>query len=71
MIPHSREHKDEPLVIWKDDHNVSHCLIRTRVEHIFAKVKAWKVMRDCWLRGEGSAEAMAGIRPPSDLTLAG
>jgi hypothetical protein len=36
--------------------------VRARIEHTFAKMKTWKILRDCRLRGSGSAEAM--VRPP-------
>jgi hypothetical protein len=31
-------------------------------------MKAWKVLRDCRLRGNASAEAMAGTARPHNLT---
>jgi hypothetical protein len=42
-------------------HNASHRTVRARVEHTFAKMKRWNVLHDCRLRGDGVAEAMAGI----------
>ncbi|MDN3238093.1 transposase [Glycomyces tritici] len=71
VIPHRRKSKDEPLVGWKEEHNASHRHVRARIEHTFAKLKVWKVLRDCRLRGEGSAEAMAGIARLHNLTLTG
>lgn len=70
-IPHRRNKKDEPLVDWKEAHNASHRKVRARIEHAFASMKTWKVLRDCRLRGGGSAEAMAGIARLRNLTLAG
>lgn len=71
VIPHRRKAKDEPLVEWKEEHNASHRSVRARVEHAFASMKVWKVLRDCRLRGSGSAEAMAGVARLYNLTLAG
>ena len=71
VIPHRRKKKDESLVGWKEAHNASHRHVRARIEHTFAKLKVWKVLRDCRLRGEGSAEAMAGIARLYNLTLTG
>jgi hypothetical protein len=71
VIPHRRKKKDEPLASWKEAHNASHRQVRARIEHTFAKLKVWKVLRDCRLRGEGSAEAMAGIARLYNLTLNG
>jgi hypothetical protein len=70
VIPHRRKKKDKPLVAWKETHNASHRHVRARIEHTFAKLKVWKVLRDCRLRGTGSAEAMAGIARLYNLTLA-
>lgn len=59
VIPRRRRRKDEPLVEWKEAHNASHQRVRARIEHSFAKLKVWKVLRDCRLRGDGSATAVA------------
>lgn len=32
-----------------------------RVEHVFARMKTWKILRDCRLRGDGFHHAMLGI----------
>jgi hypothetical protein len=70
VIPHRRKKKDEPLTDWKEAHNTSHRKVRARIEHAFASMKTWKILRDCRLRGTGSAEAMAGIARLHNLTLA-
>jgi hypothetical protein len=59
-----------PLIAWKEEHNASHRQVRARVEHTFARMKRWNVLRDCRLRGSGVAEAMAGIARLHNLTLA-
>jgi hypothetical protein len=41
-----------------------------QIKRTFAKLKVWKVLRNCRLRGTGSAEAMAGIARLYNLTLA-
>lgn len=71
VIPHRRRAKDQPLVDWKETNNASHRKVRARIEHTFAKMKVWKVLRDCWLRGKGSAEAMADIARLHNLTPEG
>lgn len=45
-------------------------MVRARIEHTFAQLKVWKVLRDCRLRGDGSAEAMAGIARLYNLAVA-
>ncbi len=69
VIPHRRKAKGEPLVEWKEVHNASHRSVRARVECFFASMKNWKVLRDCRLRGDGAAEAMAGVARLHNLPL--
>ncbi|SDE05557.1 DDE superfamily endonuclease [Glycomyces harbinensis] len=71
VIPHRRIAKDESLIGWKEAHNASHRHIRAQIEHTFAKMKRWNVLRDCRLRGDGVAEAMSGIARLHNLTLTG
>jgi hypothetical protein len=60
VIPHRRE-KGSDLPAWKEEHNRSHKRIRARVEHTFARMKSWKILRDCGLKGDGVHLAMLGI----------
>lgn len=60
IIPHRRR-PGETLPDWKAQHNTSHRHVRARVEHAFARMKTWKLLRDCRLRSEGVAAAMSGI----------
>ncbi|GAA3221287.1 transposase [Streptomyces thermocoprophilus] len=70
-IPHYRRHKDEELPAWKEEHNASHRKVRARVEHTFARMKSWKILRDCRLKGDGVHHAMLGIARLHNLTLTG
>ncbi|MFE9942009.1 transposase [Streptomyces hirsutus] len=70
-IPHYRRHKDEELPSWKEEHNASHRKVRARVEHTFARMKSWKILRDCRLRGDGVHHAMLGIARLHNLTHTG
>ncbi|GLV77771.1 hypothetical protein Shyhy02_57710 [Streptomyces hygroscopicus subsp. hygroscopicus] len=45
--------------------------VRARVEHVFARMKAWKILRDCRLKGDGVHTAMLGIARLYNLALAG
>jgi hypothetical protein len=69
VIPYRRKNKDEPLVAGKEEHNASRRHVRARIERTFAKMEAWKVLRDYRLRGDGSAEAMTGIARLYNLTI--
>ncbi len=71
VIPHHRRSADEELPDWKQAHNKSHKQVRARVEHAFARMKTWKVLRDCRLRGDGVHHAMRGIARLHNLNLAG
>ncbi|MTG91055.1 transposase [Cellulosimicrobium sp. BIT-GX5] len=60
LIPHRRK-PGQDLPAWKEEHNASHRRVRARVEHTFARLKTWKILRDCRLRGTGVQHAMTGI----------
>jgi hypothetical protein len=70
VIPHRRT-KGEELPAWKEEHNRSHKQVRAGVEHAFARMKGWKILRDCRLRGEGAHHAILGIARLHNLALAG
>ncbi|UGT64910.1 transposase [Nocardia asteroides] len=69
IIPHRRPPGGQ-LPAWKQAHNGSHRLVRARVEHVFARMKTWKILRDCRLRGDGVAVAMAGVARLANLAHA-
>ncbi|MDQ0790381.1 hypothetical protein QFZ64_005878 [Streptomyces sp. B3I8] len=71
VIPHRRERGQSELPAWKEQHNKSHKHVRARVEHVFARMKTWKILRDCRLKGDGVHHAMLGIARLHNLTLAG
>jgi hypothetical protein len=70
VMPHRRR-KGEELPAWKQAHNKSHKQVRARVEHAFARMKSWKILRDCRLRGDGVHHAISGIARMHNLMLAG
>ncbi|MFD8456493.1 transposase [Streptomyces antimycoticus] len=71
IIPHRREPGQAALPDWKEDHNRSHRKVRARVEHAFARMKTWKILRDCRLKGDGVHHAILGIARLNNLTLTG
>ena len=71
VIPHRRERGQAELPAWNEQHNTSHRNVRARVEHVFARMKSWKILRDCRLKGEGVHNAMLGIARLHILALAG
>ncbi len=61
IIPHRRSRGQDQLPDWKEEHNASHRRVRARVEHVFARMKTWKILRDCRRRGKGVYWAASGI----------
>ncbi|MFJ5850424.1 transposase [Streptomyces sp. NPDC092903] len=70
VMPHRRR-KGEELPDWKQAHNKSHKQVLARVEHVFARMKTWKILHDCRLKGDGVHHAMLGIARLHNLNLAG
>ena len=71
LVMSHRRRKGEELPDWKRAHNKSHQHVRARVEHTFARMKTWKILRDCRLKGDGVHHAMLGIARMHNLALAG
>jgi hypothetical protein len=71
IIPHRRDPGQAELPPWKEEHNASHRKVRARVEHAFARMKSWKILRDCRLKGDGVHHAMLGIARLHNLTITG
>lgn len=71
VIPHRRERGQTELPAWKEEHNRSHKQVRARIDHVFARMKTWKILRDCRLRDDGVHRAMLGIARLPNLALAG
>ncbi|EOT03796.1 hypothetical protein K530_11770 [Streptomyces noursei CCRC 11814] len=70
VIPHRREKGQSELPAWKEENNASYRKVRARVEHTFARMKTWKILRDCCLKGDGVHHAMLGIARLHNLALA-
>ncbi|MFE6872742.1 transposase [Kitasatospora sp. NPDC057692] len=60
VMPHRRPRGGE-LTAWKTEHNSEHKQVRARVEHVFARMKTWKILCDCRLKGDGVHHVMLGI----------
>lgn len=71
LIPHRRERGQTELPAWKEEHSDSHRKVRAHVEHVFARMKAWKILRDCRLKGDGVHTALLGIARMHNLALTG
>ncbi|MFD9099380.1 transposase [Streptomyces collinus] len=71
VIPYRRERGQAKFPAWKEEHNTSHRRVRARVEHVFARMKNWEILRDCRLKDDGVHHAMLGIARLHNLALAG
>ncbi|GHE45527.1 hypothetical protein GCM10017778_31560 [Streptomyces vinaceus] len=71
VIPHRKAKGQAELPDWKEEHSRSHKQVRARVEHVFARMNTWKILRDCRLKGDGVHHAMLGIARMHNLALAG
>lgn len=71
IIPHCRDPGRAELPSWKEEYNASHRKVRARVEHAFARMKSWKNLRDCRLKGNGVRHAMLGIARLHNVTITG
>lgn len=53
---------------WKEEHTPPHRQVRARVEHVFARMKGWRILHDCRLKGDGVHHAMPGVARLHNLT---
>lgn len=68
MIPHRRP-RGGLLTEWQVAHKRGHKQVRARVEHVFAQMKAWTILRDCRLKGESVHRVILGIARLHNLAL--
>ncbi|KOV59092.1 transposase, partial [Streptomyces sp. AS58] len=61
LIPHRRRRGQETLSPQQGDENKVHRKARARVEHALSRLKNWKILRDCRLKGSGVHQAILGI----------
>lgn len=71
LMPHRRRAGQTELPAWKERHNTEHRRVRARVEHTFAAMKTYKILRDCRRRGHGVYWATTGIAHLRNLALTG
>ncbi|MEV6131713.1 transposase family protein [Streptomyces violaceusniger] len=63
--------EDRPLTPEQQADNTAHRRARARVEHAFSRMKTYKVLRGCRLRGDGVHHAVLGVARLHSLALAG
>ncbi|MGW6674213.1 transposase family protein [Streptomyces vinaceus] len=70
VIPH-RKPRGGQLTDQRETENAVHRRARARAGHAFSRMKSWKILRDCRLKGNGVHQAIPGIARLHNLALAG
>ncbi|MFD6028530.1 transposase [Streptomyces griseoluteus] len=71
LIPHRKRRGQTHLSPQQEADNAVHRRARARVEHALSRLKNWKTLRDCRLKGNGVHQAMLGIARLHNLALTG
>ncbi|MDQ0710763.1 hypothetical protein QFZ55_000215 [Streptomyces luteogriseus] len=70
IVPHRRR-AGRPLLRGQEENIAEHRRVRARVEHTFARMKNWKILRDCRQWGDGLHHAVQAIATMHNLALTG
>ncbi|WP_329288450.1 transposase family protein [Streptomyces pseudovenezuelae] len=69
VVPH-RKRPGRALLPGEEEDNAEHRKVRARVEHAFARMKHYKILRDCRQRGNGLHHAVQAVAHMHNLALA-
>ncbi|MBO1287304.1 IS5/IS1182 family transposase [Streptomyces diastaticus] len=69
IVPH-RKRAGRPLLRGQEEDNAEHRKVRARVEHTFARMKNWKILRDCRQKGDGLHHAVQAVATMHNLAMA-
>ncbi|WP_338491840.1 transposase family protein [Streptomyces sp. SJL17-4] len=69
VVPH-RKRPGRDLLPGEEEDNAEHRRVRARVEHAFARMKHYKILRDCRQRGSGLHHAVQAVAHMHNLALA-
>jgi hypothetical protein len=69
VVPH-RKRPGRALLPGEEEDNAEHRRVRARVEHTFARMKHYKILRDCRQRGSGLHHAVQAVAHMHNLALA-
>ncbi|MFD7539942.1 transposase family protein, partial [Streptomyces sp. NPDC059819] len=69
IVPH-RKRAGRPLLRGQEEGNAEHRRVRARVEHTFARMKNWKILRDCRQKGDGLYHAVRAVATMHNLAMA-
>jgi hypothetical protein len=70
IVPHRRR-AGRPLLRGQEEDNTEHRRMRASVERTFARMKNWKILRDCSQRGDGLHHAVQAVASMHNLAMAG
>ncbi|MFJ9891668.1 transposase family protein [Streptomyces sp. NPDC091287] len=70
IVPHHRR-AGRPLLCGQEEDNAEHRHVRARVEHTFARMKNWKILRDCRQKGDGLHHTVQAIATMHNLAMTG
>ncbi len=68
VVPH-RKRPGRALLPGEEEDNAEHRRVRARVEHAFARIKHYKILRDCRQRGTGPHHAVQAVAHMHNLAL--
>ena len=68
VVPH-RKRPGRPLLAGEEADNAEHRKVRARVEHTFARMKNYKILRDCRQRGDGLHHAVQAVATMHNLAI--
>ncbi|MER7112486.1 transposase family protein, partial [Streptomyces sp. NPDC000229] len=69
VVPH-RKRPGRTLLAGEEEDNAEHRRVRARVEHAFARMKHYKILRDCRQRGNGLHHAVQAVAHMHNPALA-
>lgn len=69
IVPH-RKRPGRALLKGEEEDNAAHRKVRARVEHVFSRMKNYKILRDCQQRGDGLHHAVQAVARMHNLALA-
>ncbi len=70
VVPHRRR-AGRPLMRAQEEDNTEHRRIRARVEHTFARMKNYKILRDCRQKNDGLHHAVQAVAHMHNLARTG
>ncbi|MFB7095772.1 transposase family protein, partial [Streptomyces virginiae] len=68
IVPHRRR-AGRPLLRGQEEDNAEHRRVLARVEHTFARMKNWKILRDCRQKSDGLHHAVQAVATMHNLAM--